>query len=602
MKKIFFILIIFTKMAGAQSAWVSQYSNITNHLYSVSFTDSLKGWACGQNAFIKTTNGGDNWMSVQGIPAQNFVYMKVFNADTAYLFSYSGLLYKTYNGWNNFSSSYAPCVNVSFVNLNTGWGHNGIFVFKTTNGGNTWSEIYTVSSGIIRAISFTDLNTGFIGREYSNPPFYNCYADKTINGGVNWTNSFNITLATKLYNLHFFNQNTGIVAGELYSGYFHSMTFNGGNSWGTPISSMIPIRTISPAGQNDIWVAGLNAIFYSNNGGESFVNHSALFALINSMYFVSHLRGWMVCNNGKIFRTTTGANKVPDAPVLSAPINGDTNVKVNAACSWNYVTLATGYRIQIAGDSLFASIVVDSSNISSNSFRVPSGFLNYGTPYYWRVNSANNFGSGSWSEIRKFRTSWFPSSPLLISPPFNANNISLTPELVWENLGQSIIQYHLQVSTNYVYTNILLDSAGITEVSISVPSGLLTYNTQYFWRVRALNSYGWGSYSLNGLFRTIVSNIKIISSEIPTEFKLFSNYPNPFNSSTSVKFQVPSLKFIKLVVFDLLGREVKTLVNEVLRPGTYNVSFDAGDLPSGIYFYQMRSNDFSETKKLILLK
>jgi len=85
-------------------------------------------------------------------------------------------------------------------------------------------------------------------------------------------------------------------------------------------------------------------------------------------------------------------------------------------------------------------------------------------------------------------------------------------------------------------------------------------------------------------------------------YELEQNYPNPFNSMTNIKFEVRSSKLIKLVVFDLLGREVKTLVNEELQPGTYEVKFDAGDLPSGVYFYKLLTGDFSETKKMLYLK
>jgi hypothetical protein len=89
---------------------------------------------------------------------------------------------------------------------------------------------------------------------------------------------------------------------------------------------------------------------------------------------------------------------------------------------------------------------------------------------------------------------------------------------------------------------------------------------------------------------------------VPEGYGLEQNYPNPFNQSSNIKFKVASSKFIKLVVYDLLGREIKTLVNEALQAGLYSVRFDAGDLPSGIYFYRLTAGDFSETKKLILLK
>ncbi len=100
-----------------------------------------------------------------------------------------------------------------------------------------------------------------------------------------------------------------------------------------------------------------------------------------------------------------------------------------------------------------------------------------------------------------------------------------------------------------------------------------------------------------------------ISSEIPSEYSLEQNYPNPFNPVTNIKFKVALCHscggrnpFVVLKVFDLLGREVKTLVNEVLQPGTYSVRFDASSLSSGIYFYSLEANNIRITKKCILLK
>ena len=96
--------------------------------------------------------------------------------------------------------------------------------------------------------------------------------------------------------------------------------------------------------------------------------------------------------------------------------------------------------------------------------------------------------------------------------------------------------------------------------------------------------------------------IKNISSEIPEKFELGQNYPNPFNSMTNVKFQMLNAENAKILVFDLLGQEVAILVNERLESGTYEVRFHSGDLPSGIYFYQLKTENFIETKKLIILK
>ena len=89
---------------------------------------------------------------------------------------------------------------------------------------------------------------------------------------------------------------------------------------------------------------------------------------------------------------------------------------------------------------------------------------------------------------------------------------------------------------------------------------------------------------------------------IPENYELFQNYPNPFNPSTSIEYQIPQDGFVSLIVYDILGREVITLVNEMKRPGNYTVTFDASDLASGIYIYRLQTNDFVSSKKMLLLK
>lgn len=91
-------------------------------------------------------------------------------------------------------------------------------------------------------------------------------------------------------------------------------------------------------------------------------------------------------------------------------------------------------------------------------------------------------------------------------------------------------------------------------------------------------------------------------SIVPTNFKLFQNYPNPFNPETKIRFELESSKFVKLQVFDVLGREIAVLVNEEKFSGNYEVKFNASNLPSGTYFYVLRAGNFSETKKMLLIK
>ena len=105
--------------------------------------------------------------------------------------------------------------------------------------------------------------------------------------------------------------------------------------------------------------------------------------------------------------------------------------------------------------------------------------------------------------------------------------------------------------------------------------------------------------------------IKNISTEIPKEFSLSQNYPNPFNPSTKIRFSLPSVGQrhafdVHLIIYDILGREVATLVNEQLQPGTYEVEFSANGggsgLTSGVYFYKLSTDSYNESKRMVLLK
>ncbi len=90
--------------------------------------------------------------------------------------------------------------------------------------------------------------------------------------------------------------------------------------------------------------------------------------------------------------------------------------------------------------------------------------------------------------------------------------------------------------------------------------------------------------------------------EIPTNYNLRQNYPNPFNPTTTITYQIPELSFVTLKVYDVLGSEVATLVNKEKQVGSYDVEFNGSGLPSGIYFYRLQAIEFTQVKKMILLK
>ncbi|HEY5533362.1 MAG TPA: T9SS type A sorting domain-containing protein [Ignavibacteria bacterium] len=116
-------------------------------------------------------------------------------------------------------------------------------------------------------------------------------------------------------------------------------------------------------------------------------------------------------------------------------------------------------------------------------------------------------------------------------------------------------------------------------------------------------THGRGVWEYNGN----ITGISNLNTPVPENYCLYQNYPNPFNPITKIKFDIPeTVKHktldIKLIVYDIIGREIQTLVNEKLNPGSYEVTFDGSNLPNGVYFYKLRAGEYTETKKMLMIK
>ena len=200
----------------------------------------------------------------------------------------------------------------------------------------------------------------------------------------------------------------------------------------------------------------------------------------------------------------------------------------------------------------------------------------------------------------------------------NGNNIYIGTDYgVWlsSNNGQNWMQTALnnkEVRSLALSGNNILAGTYHNGIYLSTNNGLNWIQKNEGWNesptVNELiigNNYIFAGTSFNSVWRRPLSDItgiQNISTEIPTAFSLEQNYPNPFNSNTIIRFQIKDSRFVNLKVFDILGKEVATLVNEYLQPGTYETTFDASMLTGGIYFYRLQTENYTETKKLILLK
>jgi hypothetical protein len=128
----------------------------------------------------------------------------------------------------------------------------------------------------------------------------------------------------------------------------------------------------------------------------------------------------------------------------------------------------------------------------------------------------------------------------------------------------------------------------------------LVRDGDYFWNVESHQTFQNNEriYKVSNPITSVYDKF----SNVANSFILSQNYPNPFNPVTNIQYAVSSMQVVTLKVYDLLGREVATLVNKEKPAGTYEVDFDGGKFPSGVYFYQLKAGKYSETKKMVLMK
>ncbi len=289
----------------------------------------------------------------------------------------------------------------------------------------------------------------------------------------------------------------------------------------------------------------------------------------------------------------------PAVPVLAFPDSGSFNVPIDLSFQWYPVDDANSYRVQISKNSDMSMPFVDSSNVMDTVLFVT---LQNETTYYWRVNVSNQYTTSDWSIIWSFTTIMEePGIPILVSPSNNATNVSIDVDLNWEASGRAEA-YHVQVSTVNDFTDVLVDSSGVTNSILYLSD--LDHDTKHYWRVRAENIGGISDWSDVWSFTT--NNAALDDSlivGIPTRFSLKQNYPNPFNPTTTIRFGLPSEAIVYLEVYNMLGQRVATLKSgEYYAAGTYEVVFNAKDLPSGVYVYRFIAGYYVESHRMLLTK
>jgi hypothetical protein len=296
----------------------------------------------------------------------------------------------------------------------------------------------------------------------------------------------------------------------------------------------------------------------------------------------------------------------PVAPQLVSPANNSIDISTTPTLDWDSVQYAASFRIQLSTDSTFTiPNLINSGGLVFSQYNVPGGILSNNTTYFWRVNATNTAGTGPYSAVWKFKTVTSPpvAAPTLLSPPNGAVNQPVTLTLDWNDVFGTT-GYKLLISTDSLFNTTRLDTT-ITNSQVTVPAGLLSGSSVYYWRARGFNIGGFGPWSVTWRFTTMPIGIVPISSIIPDRFELYYNFPNPFNPVTNINFDIPSageLTNVQLAVYDITGREIILLVDDNLQPGKYSVSWNADNFSSGVYFYRISAGSYTAIRKMVLVK
>jgi hypothetical protein len=293
----------------------------------------------------------------------------------------------------------------------------------------------------------------------------------------------------------------------------------------------------------------------------------------------------------------------PGRTTLVSPANSTQNVISDSVLLvWRLVSNAASYNLQVStvnGSTTYTGIT-DTTYMVRGLARL--------TNYTWKVEAINAGGTSYYTGTFAFTTIIAaPAVPSLVSPASAATNVNRLTRFVW-NSALNAAKYRLQVALDNGFVTVVSDTVVFQDTTATLLTPL-DGQSDYYWHVNAQNIGGISGFSTFKLFSTgDALGVDELVNEIPQVFDLHQNYPNPFNPSTTISFDVPKNAHVNVVIYDVLGRVVTTLVNEVKAANRYRVVWDASNVSTGVYFYRMTaqaadgSGDFNSVKKLLLMK
>ena len=596
------------KTTNGGDDWAEYYCGYNARLLDIKFLDELNGWmisAYGDGGVFRSTDGGNSWTVYNPMFNTSFYCMSFISESTGWVCSSE--MFKTTDGgqsWNQISStagtSWWPYI--QFVNENVGWCYqnNSMIstsdLLKSTDGGITWT---IQNTNVTEGISDADfLNTNFgcaVGAAGT--------IITTINGGDNWI-SHTTKLELSLNKVDFPSSNNGYAIGRRGSGLTSTSLIikstDGGENWevsdSLPNSWFLDLHFIN---ESKGWVVGSNFsnstgfILQTENGGNSWSTQFSYPGLaVTSIDFTDELNGWASFSTGDSLLHSTNGGISWEIIATGNSIKAKEILFINPNTGWVVGYLSPSLSAKIIKTTNGGSSWQDISPQNIYDILYTIDFVSEQTGWvageHGKVFRTTN-GGLSWTRI------WMDNWPAFKSIDFVNENVGwiVTDELFWGY--ESSLFYTTNGGDNW-------------ELKVKIPGSegsifMMDQNTG--WLVSGHNVFS--EPQVGFVYKTTNGGVTFIEEEkkhdvILNEFYLSQNYPNPFNPNTKFTYSVAVSGIVTLKIFDILGSEVLTLVNEEKPAGNYEITWYAANLPSGVYFYRLKAGSFVQTRKMILLK
>lgn len=613
-----------TKISGLEGKWVRALIKNGINIYA--------GTTSG--VYISGDNG-INW-NLSNTGMVNPRISSLANS-TNYIFASSdmmgsGKVYRSLNNGINWEVSLNNVLTntllVSGANIFAGSGGAGIYL--STNEGNNWT---TINEGLSNLIVYALTSIGSNIFAGTNGGVF-----KSTNNGANWILSNSGITNNSIRSLG--ASGSYIFAGTTSNIY---LSTDNGTTWNEVMNGM------SSSYFNSIFILGANSFTGSSSGIYLSTNNGALWTEknigitgmeINSLLYAG---GYIFASTGNgVFRSSSNGDDCTKTGLGGADLFASINNTIFTSTSSgvfkttnfgvNWIQISTNIiyaqSITASGNSLFVGTsnkgIWRTTNFGDTWDTVNTGIASHDITAMGSYNGV--IYCGTWNEWWVYKStnngnSWINMGleGHILDFAFDGNNVMVGRcDTIFRTSNGGINWFPVSYGVTMFCENTRLYQAGSNVFVSSCGNLFMTTNFGTNWILKTqgmenqpIRSFASsndkvfaGTYNSSVWRRDLTEIIGInkISTNVPDKYLLYQNYPNPFNPSTVIKYQIKDSRFVTLKVYDILGKEVATLVNEKQTPGVYEVKFDGLGLSSGIYFYKLVTNNFSKTKKLILLK